>query len=669
MITSESNKAGPYTCDGVTTEFPFFFPIFAKTDIRVFLLDIDNLEIELDYITDFIVTAENDDFTTGGTVITSEVYDDSTLTILRDVDITQESDYVENETFPADTFERDRDKLVMMVQQLVELTSRMLRTAITDEAVSLELPRVADRISRFLAFDTTGKPIAAKTITGVPVTGFMETLLDDETAEAGRTTLDVYAKDETYNQDEVYTQDEIKQLRYLRHKGRHQNYAGNNGTGQGAEIFNKTTDVSATWDQYAHGKGDYAFKGGVYDGKYVWMFPAYSDDLIRINPATGTFESFAHGKGDYAYYGGCFDGTYIWMAPFLGDSLTRVNPEDGSMTHYAHSYGTAAFAGAVFDGRYVWLIPEESNTLVRVDPEDGSMSNPTGVNISTIYAAIAFNGGCFDGTYIWMCPYEAGYLVRLNPVTNVLTNYDVTGQYEGIIFDGTYIWLFPAGSRYIAKFNPETEEFEYIATGETSGNSFSYGCFDGISLWLAPNDCSTIFKLNPKDNSIVKFTHGLGATGVFAGAVFDGESVWMVPFQSDDIVRIRPPEFGKPGIHSTGDLFIGGNVKIKGVILSGVKNVTSSSDALDVMGVSVISFDVSAGDIVIGGLANGVIDQRIEFYKISASGHTLTFIYNSATGTQKIVTPPNTNIVWTNRGGGVLKFDGIFWHLMYYSNA
>jgi hypothetical protein len=118
------------------------------------------------------------------------------------------------------------------------------------------------------------------------------------------------------------------------------------------------------------------------------------------------------------------------------------------------------------------------------------------------------------------------------------------------------------------------------------------------------------------------------------------------------------------------DTLMNGNQQVTGsTIKSGVKNVTASSNALDVKGVSTIVFNVTLGDIVIGGFANGVIDQEIKFYKYSAAGHTLTLEYNEASGTQKIVTPSNTDITWTNRGGGFLKFDGTFWHLMFYSNS
>jgi hypothetical protein len=215
MVETTINKV-QYDCDGVETDFDFTFKIFNKTDIRVIIADTDGVETELTYITDFSVHAINNNFTSGGTVTTVATYSSEyTITIIREVELTQESDYVENESHPAAVYENDLDKLTMMVQQLEEKLNRALLVPVSDEAVSLEIPPIPSRTSRYAAYDAEGSPIAVTPIGGtVPVTAFMETLLDDETAAAGRTTLDVYSQDEidTAIETEIATAINLKGL-------------------------------------------------------------------------------------------------------------------------------------------------------------------------------------------------------------------------------------------------------------------------------------------------------------------------------------------------------------------------------------------------------------------------------------------------------------------------
>jgi hypothetical protein len=63
----------------------------------------------------------------GGNITTIATYgSDCVLTILRKVPLTQLTDYVENDIFPAESHERALDKLVMIVQEFSEELSRSL---------------------------------------------------------------------------------------------------------------------------------------------------------------------------------------------------------------------------------------------------------------------------------------------------------------------------------------------------------------------------------------------------------------------------------------------------------------------------------------------------------------------------------------------------------------
>lgn len=81
----------------------------------------------------------------------------------------------------------------MLVQQHSEELARSLHYPVSDStSVSAAIPNSDDRASKFAAWDAAGEPIVSTGPTGdssIPVSSFIETLLDDTTAAAARATL------------------------------------------------------------------------------------------------------------------------------------------------------------------------------------------------------------------------------------------------------------------------------------------------------------------------------------------------------------------------------------------------------------------------------------------------------------------------------------------------
>ena len=68
-ITATVRKAGPYTCNGVTSQFPFDFKVFSETDLLV-VLNVSNVESDMTLGVDYTVALNEDqDNDPGGTVI------------------------------------------------------------------------------------------------------------------------------------------------------------------------------------------------------------------------------------------------------------------------------------------------------------------------------------------------------------------------------------------------------------------------------------------------------------------------------------------------------------------------------------------------------------------------------------------------------------------------
>lgn len=188
MIESE-NKRNQYNCDGEQTVFPYTFRILEETHLEVTLTDSEGDDTVLTLTSDYTVSGVGD--AGGGDVTTIDTYAEGyTLTIVRDVPLTQKTDYIEDSKFPSASHEDALDKLTMIAQALSEQLDRVLSLATGSTFSGLTLPDPVG--SKLLAWkdDLSGiKNIGIESEGDLEVTEFIKTLLDDESLEAARTTL------------------------------------------------------------------------------------------------------------------------------------------------------------------------------------------------------------------------------------------------------------------------------------------------------------------------------------------------------------------------------------------------------------------------------------------------------------------------------------------------
>lgn len=186
-ITAQTSKTGPYNGSGTTTVFSYTFEVQDETHLVVTLADAAGGETVQVLNTDYTVSGVGN---AGGGQITMTTAPASgyTLTISRDVPITQEVDLENRRSVAPEVLEDAYDKLTQIAQDFSEQLGRAIRVSVSSSEPA-ELS-AADRAGRFLAFDASGNPIAASTMPDtVAVSAFMETVLDDTTASAARTTL------------------------------------------------------------------------------------------------------------------------------------------------------------------------------------------------------------------------------------------------------------------------------------------------------------------------------------------------------------------------------------------------------------------------------------------------------------------------------------------------
>ncbi len=115
-VSTTTNKVS-YTGNGVAVSFAIPFPFLEREHLKVWQF-LNNIQTQR---TDWTVSG-------GNLVFETAPADGARIIIMREVPLTQETDYRENEILPAETLERNFDKLTMQVQQLAEESGRSVKT-------------------------------------------------------------------------------------------------------------------------------------------------------------------------------------------------------------------------------------------------------------------------------------------------------------------------------------------------------------------------------------------------------------------------------------------------------------------------------------------------------------------------------------------------------------
>lgn len=139
MLTSDTSRISQ-DGNGATTAFPYDFLILAETDLDVYLVEISTGLATLQTLTTHY-TVSGVGSNSGGTVTfvtaPSSLY---RVLIVRVMDLTQETDYKENNKFPAETHERALDRVTMITQQLQEVDARCIKIPLASTQSGFEIP-------------------------------------------------------------------------------------------------------------------------------------------------------------------------------------------------------------------------------------------------------------------------------------------------------------------------------------------------------------------------------------------------------------------------------------------------------------------------------------------------------------------------------------------------
>ena len=139
------------TGNGSTTEFPFNAPVAAATEIKVYTVviatGVQTLQTKDGSGTYDYSVAINASTNYATVTVNNALPDTHKIVIMRNVPLTQETDYVEGDAFGAETHEAALDKLTMIAAQISEVADRSIKvqeTSATTNITCAEL--VADKV-------------------------------------------------------------------------------------------------------------------------------------------------------------------------------------------------------------------------------------------------------------------------------------------------------------------------------------------------------------------------------------------------------------------------------------------------------------------------------------------------------------------------------------------
>jgi hypothetical protein len=157
MTVSSATQKVQYNGNGSTTVFAYTFKVFNQNDLTVIVRSAAGTETVKTITTHYTVSGVGSAGGGNVTMLTAPASGE-TLTVLREQDLVQELDLVENDPFPAQSLEDALDKLTFTVQQQGEQIDRSIKASRTNTITSTEFTvSAATRANKIFAFDSAGE--------------------------------------------------------------------------------------------------------------------------------------------------------------------------------------------------------------------------------------------------------------------------------------------------------------------------------------------------------------------------------------------------------------------------------------------------------------------------------------------------------------------------------
>jgi len=157
MTISSTTVKVSYSGNSSTTVFAYTFKILDDDEVQVIIRSSTGTETVKTKTTHYTVSGVGSSGGGNITFLTAPVTGE-TVVLKRNTTRTQETDYVANDPFPANSHEEALDRVTMIAQEIQEELQRAIKLSKTNTMTSTEFTvAAADRANKILAFDTNGE--------------------------------------------------------------------------------------------------------------------------------------------------------------------------------------------------------------------------------------------------------------------------------------------------------------------------------------------------------------------------------------------------------------------------------------------------------------------------------------------------------------------------------
>jgi len=486
---------------GAQTVFAGTFKITAATQVRVVQRVVaTGIESVLTNVTDYAITGVGDSTGFTCTLVTA-LPTTKNLSLLLNVPNTQTTAIRNQGSYYPNLHEDALDYRCRVDQQQQDAIDRSLKQPESETPLNMEMPSVEVRASKYLAFDSSGLPIASSGTVedSVAVSDFAETILDDTSAGAVRTTIDAQQATASLSEDTAPAVGDRIPFRDI--SGSDDNYSMLGAIVQGAleargmwnlGLANATT-TNANDSIKIQGAGDalsatnplYINLPTVSSPGRVTRFSATADVTLRLDTAhwgLGTNGNFT--DIILRVYAINDNGTLKWGVSNKGglrsiaDTNTHLYAAATSVSTQPKMLiaGASAISSGTWPCREVgWFLGDFNDTgdLWTVQTGAGEIMVGVPAPVNTDWAADSFT-----------CDFTNTTVTSLSRLVNGVLEVVVQASCTGTPGAGTMLVNFPSGKRIdTSKLNANSLK----PVGRCYGNDNGTGQFTGPVIYNATN--------------------------------------------------------------------------------------------------------------------------------------------------------------------------------------
>jgi hypothetical protein len=148
-VSSTTTPVKQYSGNGATTVFSTVFTFNLAADLIVILTDADGVDTTQTITTHYTVSGGSG--SNGSVTFLTAPASGYTVTIQRVTPKTQNTDYIENDSFPASAHEAALDKLTYIAQEFDDTLDRIFRVPVTSGLSAIEVPVAGDEFIKWNA--------------------------------------------------------------------------------------------------------------------------------------------------------------------------------------------------------------------------------------------------------------------------------------------------------------------------------------------------------------------------------------------------------------------------------------------------------------------------------------------------------------------------------------